>query len=229
MSMSKTLNGKIIKGIGGFYYVEAANQVYECKARGVFRKEKTTPLCGDVVTISVNDGAENTIDEIHPRKNQLMRPPVANIDSLIIVASTVKPRPSTLVIDKLTAVAEHKNIEPVIIVTKDDLAPADELVSIYKHAGFVSVAVSNETGEGVGEVRKLLCGKTSALDKQELAYCFREFRKYLGSCKFTTCSHTCDKGCKIVEAVENGDIEKSRHESYKAIYNEIKDIKEWQK
>lgn len=85
MSMSKTLNGKIIKGIGGFYYVEAANQVYECKARGVFRKEKTTPLCGDVVTISVNDGAENTIDEIHPRKNQLMRPPVANIDSLIIV------------------------------------------------------------------------------------------------------------------------------------------------
>ena len=122
MSMSKTLNGKIIKGIGGFYYVEAANQVYECKARGVFRKEKTTPLCGDVVTISVNDGAENTIDEIHPRKNQLMRPPVANIDSLIIVASTVKPRPSTLVIDKLTAVAEHKNIEPVIIVTKDDLA-----------------------------------------------------------------------------------------------------------
>mgnify|MGYP000568016272 CR=1 FL=1 len=63
-----------------------------------------------------------------------MRPPVANIDSLIIVASTVKPRPSTLVIDKLTAVAEHKNIEPVIIVTKDDLAPADELVSIYKHA-----------------------------------------------------------------------------------------------
>lgn len=76
MSMSKTLNGKIIKGIGGFYYVEAANQVYECKARGVFRKEKTTPLCGDVVTISVNDGAENTIDEIHPRKNQLMRPPV---------------------------------------------------------------------------------------------------------------------------------------------------------
>lgn len=66
-----------------------------------------------------------------------MRPPVANIDSLIIVASTVKPRPSTLVIDKLTAVAEHKNIEPVIIVTKDDLAPADELVSIYKHAGFV--------------------------------------------------------------------------------------------
>ena len=115
MSMSKTLNGKIIKGIGGFYYVEAANQVYECKARGVFRKEKTTPLCGDVVAISVNDGAENTIDEILPRKNQLMRPPVANIDSLIIVASTVKPRPSTLVIDKLTAVAEHKNIEPVII------------------------------------------------------------------------------------------------------------------
>lgn len=69
----------------------------------------------------------------------------------------------------------------------------------------------------------------SSIDKQELAYCFREFRKYLGSCKFTTCSHTCDKGCKIVEAVENGDIEKSRHESYKAIYNEIKDIKEWQK
>ncbi len=249
MSMSKTLNGKIIKGIGGFYYVEAANQVYECKARGVFRKEKTTPLCGDVVTISVNDGAENTIDEIHPRKNQLMRPPVANIDSLIIVASTVKPRPSTLVIDKLTAVAEHKNIEPVIIVTKDDLAPADSLLNrIAPELKLATSAISEKLGRGRHTTREaelfsaaggyiadtpgfssLELAMISSIDKQELAYCFREFRKYLGSCKFTTCSHTCDKGCKIVEAVENGEIEKSRHESYKAIYNEIKDIKEWQK
>lgn len=289
-------DGKIIKGIGGFYYVEAADAVYECKARGIFRREKLTPLCGDFVKISVNQDAENTIDEIKPRKNFLNRPPLANIDNLIIVASTVKPCPSTLILDKLIAVAEFKDIEPIIVVTKSDLSPSDELVDIYKKAGFTAVSVSNETGEGADEVKALLKGKTSAftgnsgvgktsllnliapelelatgqiseklgrgrhttreaqlfsvaggyiadtpgfsslelpksdiIKKDELAFCFREFRRYLGECKFSTCSHTCDKGCKICEAVANGEIGKTRHASYIAIYNEVKDLKDWKK
>lgn len=291
----KTLNGTIIKGIGGFYYVEAADEIYECKARGVFRKEKLSPLVGDKVTISINENAENTIDEIMPRKNALTRPPVVNIDNLIIVVSTVEPKPSTLVIDKLIAVAEHKNIEPIIVITKSDLASAQEIFDIYTLAGFKTIIVSNETKDGVDEVKAVLknkisaltgnsgVGKTSLLNnldetlalktaqiskklgrgrhttrqaelyrvcdgfvvdtpgfssfeidksdiilKDELAYCFRDFSDYIEKCKFyPSCTHTADKGCAVVEAVNEGKISKSRHNSYVQLYNEVKDIKEW--
>ena len=291
----KTLNGTIIKGIGGFYYVEAADEIYECKARGVFRKEKLSPLVGDKVTISINENAENTIDEIMPRKNALTRPPVVNIDNLIIVVSTVEPRPSTLVIDKLIAVAEHKNIEPIIVITKSDLASAQEIFDIYTLAGFKTIIVSNEIKDGVDEVKAVLkdkisaltgnsgVGKTSLLNnldetltlktaqiskklgrgrhttrqaelyrvcdgfvvdtpgfssfeidksdiilKDELAYCFRDFTDYIEKCKFyPSCTHTADKGCAVVEAVNEGKIGKSRHNSYVQLYNEVKDIKEW--
>ncbi|MBS7388842.1 MAG: ribosome small subunit-dependent GTPase A [Oscillospiraceae bacterium] len=291
----KTLNGTIIKGIGGFYYVEAADEIYECKARGVFRKEKLSPLVGDKVTISINENAENTIDEIMPRKNALTRPPVVNIDNLIIVVSTVEPKPSTLVIDKLITVAEHKNIEPIIVITKSDLASAQEIFDIYTLAGFKTIIVSNETKDGVDEVKAVLkdkisaltgnsgVGKTSLLNnldetlalktaqiskklgrgrhttrqaelyrvcdgfvvdtpgfssfeidksdiilKDELAYCFRDFSDYIEKCKFyPSCTHTADKGCAVVEAVNEGKISKSRHNSYVQLYNEVKDIKEW--
>jgi len=123
---SKTLNGILLKGIGGFYSVEAADAVYICKARGVFRKKRITPLSGDRVQITVSDSdAENTIDEILPRKNELRRPPVANIDNLIIVVSTTAPRPSPFVIDKLIALAEQKEIEPIVVFTKTDIVPTD--------------------------------------------------------------------------------------------------------
>ena len=291
----KTLNGTIIKGIGGFYYVEAADEIYECKARGVFRKEKLSPLVGDKVTISINENAENTIYEIMPRKNALTRPPVVNINNLIIVVSTVEPKPSTLVIDKLIAVAEHKNIEPIIVITKSDLASAQEIFDIYTLAGFKTIIVSNETKDGVDEVKAVLkdtisaltgnsgVGKTSLLNnldetlalktaqiskklgrgrhttrqaelyrvcdgfvvdtpgfssfeidksdiilKDELAYCFRDFSDYIEKCKFyPSCTHTADKGCAVVEAVNEGKISKSRHNSYVQLYNEVKDIKEW--
>lgn len=291
----KTLNGTIIKGIGGFYYVEAADEIYECKARGVFRKEKLSPLVGDKVTISINENAENTIDEIMPRNNALTRPPVVNIDNLIIVVSTVEPKPSTLVIDKLIAVAEHKNIEPIIVITKSDLSSAQEIFDIYTLAGFKTIIVSNETKDGVDEVKAVLkdkisaltgnsgVGKTSLLNnldetlalktaqiskklgrgrhttrqaelyrvcdgfvvdtpgfssfeidksdiilKDELAYCFRDFSDYIEKCKFyPSCTHTADKGCAVIEAVNEGKISKSRHNSYVQLYNEVKDIKEW--
>jgi len=294
--MTQQKNGIILKGIGGFYYVEAAGAVYECKARGVFRKKRITPLAGDRVQITVtDDGTENTVDEIFERKNFLKRPPVANIDSLIIVSSTVSPRPSTLVIDKLIAIAEYKGIEPVVVFTKTDLEPAEKLLDIYKLAGISCAMVCNKTGEGVEEVRNLLNGKISAftgnsgvgktsllnaldpnlslatgaiseklgrgrhttrqaelfktcggyivdtpgfsaldleeeqvIKKDELAECFREFRPYLGQCRFTTCSHTCDKGCRIIKAVEDGEISRSRHDSYVEMYQAAKELKEWE-
>lgn len=294
--MTQQKNGIILKGIGGFYYVEAAGAVYECKARGVFRKKRITPLAGDRVQITVtDDGTENTVDEIFERKNFLKRPPVANIDSLIIVSSTVSPRPYTLVIDKLIAIAEYKGIEPVVVFTKTDLEPAEKLLDIYKLAGISCAMVCNKTGEGVEEVRNLLNGKISAftgnsgvgktsllnaldpnlslatgaiseklgrgrhttrqaelfktcggyivdtpgfsaldlekeqvIKKDELAECFREFRLYLGQCRFTTCSHTCDKGCRILQAVEDGEISRSRHDSYVEMYQAAKELKEWE-
>ena len=103
------INGTIIKGIGGFYYVEAADgKIYECKARGVFRKERITPLVGDSVEISVGENNKNSIDKIFDRRNFFKRPPIANVDNLVIVSSVCDPRPNLLIIDRLTAVAVHK-------------------------------------------------------------------------------------------------------------------------
>ena len=159
--MSK-LEGIIIKGIGGFYYVEAAGEIYECKARGVFRKSGIKPLAGDRVTISVNENAENTIDEIHERKTLLQRPPMANVDRLFIVSSVCEPKPVLLIIDRLTALAVNKGIEPIVVFTKNDLENADEYVYIYKKAGIKAFSVSCVTGDGVEEVKAELKNHISA-------------------------------------------------------------------
>ena len=114
----------ITKGIGGFYYVKTPNGIVECKARGIFRKRGVTPVAGDNVTLSP-DGT--MIDEILPRKNVFIRPPIANLDILFIVTSTTQPVPSTLVLDELAAAAIYKDVQPVLVVTKSDLATADML------------------------------------------------------------------------------------------------------
>ncbi len=128
--------GLIIKGIGGFYYVETTNGIYECKAKGKFRKEHIIPLTGDRVTITVREDKENTIDEIHERKNKLIRPPVVNIDKLMIVVSAAKPMPNYLVIDKMIVLAEKNDIEPVIVITKTDLTDCTELYETYHSTGY---------------------------------------------------------------------------------------------
>ncbi len=156
------LEGIILKGIGGFYYVEAAGEVYECKARGLFRKTGIKPLAGDRVEISVNDRAENTIEQIHERSGEFVRPPVANVDRLFIVASVCEPKPVLLVIDRLTAIAVNKGVEPIVLFTKCDLGSAEEYVEIYRKAGILSFAVCAETGEGVERVRRELSGHISA-------------------------------------------------------------------
>ena len=114
----------ITKGIGGFYYVKTETGIVECRARGIFRKRGITPVAGDQVVLSAD---RTTIDEILPRKNVFIRPPVANLDVLFIVASTTQPVPSTLILDELTAAAVYKDVQPVIVITKADLAAADAL------------------------------------------------------------------------------------------------------
>ncbi len=159
-----TIEGLIVKGIGGFYYVETADGVYECKAKGKFRKEKITPIAGDRVLISINEDAENTIDEILSRKNRLIRPPVANIDKLIIVISAAKPQPNYLIIDKMTVLAEKSSIEPVIVITKTDLDDAQELLDIYNSTGYRVYSFSNVNDSSqLDSIRGELDGCLSAL------------------------------------------------------------------
>lgn len=155
------LDGLIVKSTGGFYYVECGGSVYECRARGIFRKEGISPLVGDFVTIEA-DGQNGTVAKIHPRRNVLERPPLANIDRLVITASVCQPPPDLLGIDKLTAIAEHKGIEPVLVFTKADISPADEFVGLYRRAGFAAFEVSSKTGDGVSPLGELLSQGVSA-------------------------------------------------------------------
>ena len=289
------MTGRILKITGGFYYVEAASELYECKARGVFRKRGMTPLVGDIVDITVPSEGYCSVDRIHDRRNELVRPACANLDQLVIVSSVREPQLNLYLIDKMTAAAVSKGIEPVVVFSKSDLAPADEYVELYRSVGMKSFAFSDVTREGLDDIRQALSGKLSAfcgnsgvgksslmnalcpelslmtgeisdklgrgrhttrtvelfaahggyiadtpgfstvdierfelIRKDELKFAFPEFERYFGTCRFNSCNHLCEKGCSVLEAVENGDIPRSRHESYVRMYNEVKDIKDWQ-
>ncbi len=285
--------------MGGFYYVKTTQALFECRARGKFRKIEQTPLVGDEVEISPTEEGKGYVTRILPRRNFLVRPPLANIDRLILVTSIHEPAPKTpWVPDKLIAIAEHKEIDPAVVISKADLQKdqAVAFADIYRGCGFDVFVVSNETGEGVDQVRAYLQGKLSAfcgnsgvgkssllnriderlqletahisqklgrgrhttrhvelyelpeggyiadtpgfssvdlercevILKDQLQYCFREFEEYIPQCKFTGCSHTCEKGCAVIRAVEEGKIPISRHENYRALYEDAKNIKEWE-
>ena len=149
----------ITKGVGGFYYVRTENGIAECRARGIFRKRGITPVAGDQVELNAD---ANMIDEILPRKNVFVRPPVANLDVLFIVASTTQPVPSTLVLDKLAASAFYQNVQPVLVVTKTDLAAADMLRKSYTGSGLPLILLHYDTGEGLDEVRGWIQGHLCA-------------------------------------------------------------------
>lgn len=157
------MKGIIVKGIGGFYYVRTEkNEIVECRARGIFRKENMKPQIGDHVEISVEHGTGN-VEKIGERRNFLVRPPVCNVDSLMIVAAAKSPDPDFLLLDKLLVTAEEKGIVPIICVNKTDLKSAEEIREIYKNTGYAVIAVNALTGEGTEELKTVLKDRVTAL------------------------------------------------------------------
>ena len=289
------MNGIIIKAISGFYYVSDGEKTYECKARGSFRESGVSPLVGDRVEFEQTEEEKGLVTAVLPRKSLLSRPPVANIDKLFIVSSYKKPAPNAYIIDKLTALAEYKEIEPIIVFNKCDIGGFEDWEHIYKTAGFKVFTVSAESGEGIEYLKNELknfvsaftgnsgVGKSSILNalfgemkletgavsdklgrgrhttrhtelfalpeggfvadtpgfssleydcadyefKENLVYYFRDLKQYADGCRFTTCTHTCEKGCDIIRAVQNGEVAESRHRSYIALFEELKDLKPW--
>lgn len=161
--MTEQRNGLVLKCIGGFYYVEAADAVYECRARGIFRKREMTPLAGDHVRFTPQEVGTGSLDAVESRRNFLVRPPVANVDCLLVVAAVTDPAPHLLVLDKMIAIAEYKGIEPVVVVNKCDLGSAQALEEIYRKAGLQVIALSAGKGQGIDELRTHIAGKVSVL------------------------------------------------------------------
>ena len=288
-----------MKSLGGFYYVsdpQRRGEFIECRARGVFRQQNIKPCVGDWVQVELTPQGKGYVLQVQPRKNSLVRPPLANLDQLVLVVSIADPAPNAFVLDKLIAIAEYQQIEPVVVITKCDLADPAEFAEIYRRAGFVVLQTKTLEHQGIEEVMEVLRDKTSAfcgnsgagkstllnaidprlsLDtgdisqklgrgrhttrhvelyelpqggfvadtpgfsavdlekfqiilKDELADCFREMRQYEGKCRFRGCSHTKEAGCAVLEAVKNGEIAQSRHQSYLALYEQAKNIKEWE-
>ncbi len=151
----------IIKCVGGFYYVKTDAGVMECKPKGIFRKQRITPVAGDTVVLEQEQGA-SVIAAVGPRKNLFVRPPIANLDVLFIVASTVQPAPSTLVLDKLSAIAVDKDTEPVLVITKGDLASDERLASAYENAGVPCIRVDYAAGTGLDDIRARIKGRLCA-------------------------------------------------------------------
>ncbi len=163
--MEHTHQGKIIKGVGGLYTVrlldDAEAKTVCCRARGAFRHQHLSPLPGDLVTVIEEetapqtaddaDGGRYVIDAIHDRRNALIRPPMANLDVLFVTMATAAPTPVLTTVDKLIAIAEHNYIEPVVVVTKSELAPAyaEDLAEIYRLGGFSTFVLSAKENTGI--------------------------------------------------------------------------------
>ena len=292
------MEGIILKALSGFYYVDGGDgALTACRGRGKFRHQKLIPLVGDRVRFTPLGEGAGILDEILPRKNQFQRPAVANIDQLVVIASGAVPVTDPFLIDRVVSIAEGRDCEPVICINKCDLDAAEELYQTYRKAGFLTLRVSAETGEGIPELAAAIAGKVSAFtgnsgvgkssilnalepefrlqvgevsDKlgrgrhttrhvelfrlssgaivvdtpgfssfdtegmelrrpEELQYTFREFAPYWDQCRFTGCAHVKEKGCAVLAAVKAGEIAPSRHASYVRLYEQAKEVPEWER
>lgn len=166
---SKALPGKIIRGIAGFYYVHTAgNGIYECKAKGVFRKNKEKPLVGDDVLIDVLNAEEKTgnVSEILPRKNDLIRPAVANVDQALVIFAANHPKPNFNLLDRFLLMMGQKEIPTVICFNKIDLVTEEEkeqLKKIYENTGHKIFFISAAKHQGIDVVKECLHGKTTTV------------------------------------------------------------------
>lgn len=153
---------RIIKALSGFYYVQTEDGVVECRARGRFRRQDQSPLVGDFVRITRQED-KGVLEALLPRKNAFIRPAVANIDQLVVLASCAIPVTEPFLIDRVLAIAQLQNVSALVVVNKDDLAPAQPLAEIYRRAGVPVLVTSAETGEGIEALREALAGKLSCL------------------------------------------------------------------
>ena len=285
--------GRIVKALSGFYDVDlGGGRIVTCKARGRLRKEGTTPLVGDQALV------ENAmVQEILPRRNWFVRPAVANLDLLVLLASEVIPVTEPFLVDRITAIAGSQGVEVVIVVNKTDLSGEGELARVYRRAGYRVVCTSAVTGQGIEELRAMIAGKVVALSgnsgvgkssilnrlapslclptgevsdklgrgrhttrhiqlfalpdgtyvadtpgfssfdteqmevilKENLQYAFPDFAPFLGRCQFHDCAHLREPGCAVTEALARGEIEPSRYESYRRLYEIARDRKAWEK
>ncbi|MCD7919327.1 MAG: ribosome small subunit-dependent GTPase A [Clostridiales bacterium] len=290
------MTGLIVKALSGFYYVDCGGQMYRCRARGKFRYEKVSPLVGDRVEITPTEAGDGRLDKILPRRNCFQRPAVANMDQMVLIGANVNPVTDPFLIDRVAALAELNDCEPIIVLNKCDLDPCDELYQRFRQAGFRTLRVSARTGEGVPELGTVIAGKTAVftgnsgvgkssllnalepefgiptgevseklgrgrhttrhvelfrlrngaviadtpgfaafdteteelLDRERLAYAFREFRPYLGQCRYVGCAHVKEKGCAVLAAVKAGEISRSRHDSYMRLYQAAKEHNSWE-
>ena len=159
--MAKTTTGRIIRSLSGFYEVQTAEGPVTCRARGSLRRTGETPLTGDMVEISVEKG-KGMVEKILPRRNQFVRPAVSNVDALVVFAANVNPVTEPFLIDRVAAIAGDQEVEVILCINKCDLDPAENLVRIYRNAGFQVICTSAETGAGVEELRDLIRGKLVA-------------------------------------------------------------------
>lgn len=183
------MRGKIVRGIGGFYYVKAVSggmeaDIYECKAKGIFRKDNRKPLVGDEVILDVLDEEKRlgNISELLPRHSELMRPAVANADQAVVIFSIVKPRPNFNLLDRFLIMMEQQGVDCIICFSKEDLDEKGEggkYRQIYEACGYRTLAVSAKYQRGIGELKELLTGRTtvaagpSGVGKSSLINCLQ--------------------------------------------------------
>ena len=293
--MTERETGRIIRSLSGFYEVQTARGSVTCRARGILRKERVTPLTGDLCEISREKG-KGMVERILPRKNSFIRPAVANLDALVVFAANVNPVTEPFLIDRVAAIAGNQEVPVILCINKCDLDPALDLERVYRAAGFRVIVTSAETGQGVEELRQAVQGKlvaftgnsgvgkssilnrlcpelaletgevseklgrgrhttrhvelyaigedtfiadtpgfssfdTDQMDvilKENLQYAFPDFGTYIGKCQFADCAHLKEPGCAVREALETGDIQPSRYDSYCRLYEKAKEIKTWE-
>lgn len=160
--------GIILSVVAGYYFVEVGNNTYLCRARGKLRQGGLSPLAGDAVEISIGQGGEGSVERILPRRNQLRRPAVANVDAVLMVMAPQDPSPDLLMVDKLLAILALQGIEGILCVNKSDLDPAraQELARVYAEIGYATVVCSARTGSGVEDLTRVIGNRTVVLAGQ---------------------------------------------------------------
>lgn len=160
------MTGRIVRGVGGLYYVYDGERLHECKARGLFRKQKIKPMVGDMVEFSPEEGSFGYLQEILPRTSCLTRPPVSNIDLIIAVIAPSSPAPDLRMLDQLLVDAHWQGIQAAVCVNKSDLGDARALEDEYRLTGYDTFCVSAQSGEGIPQLRERLQGHVSSLAGQ---------------------------------------------------------------